>query len=313
MASTATVLIPWLGPFPAWMPCFLASCATSTRVRWIIFHDAPAPPESPKNVRFVAMPAEAFRERVQTRLGINPPPELGYKLCDFRPAYGVLFREFIDDCEYYGWGDLDLVYGDLDRFLEPLLGAWDVLSFHRVLLSGHFTLLRNDAEHRSLHTRIREFNQKLLLPAHCAVDDIELSELVRSNPKAHFVEHFTTPFVNWIPWADGTYNFPKRWRWNQGRLTNDLDVGYEFIYFHFMVWKGGKREYYVDTKSWQGRPAAALGKNFAGDAFVLDENGISAAPGRQSRPLRLMSEETSPQRTIIRRLRIKWQGWANKL
>jgi hypothetical protein len=32
-------------------------------------------------------------------------------------------------------------------------------------------------------------------------------------------------------------NYPQRWFWQNGRLTNELDGGREFLYLHFMRWQ----------------------------------------------------------------------------
>jgi hypothetical protein len=60
---------------------------------------------------------------------------------------------------------------------------------------------------------------------------------IRSN---YFFESYNTPNItDRPPWKDGTFNFPKEWRWKEGRLTTDKTGSEEFLYFHFMVWKGG--------------------------------------------------------------------------
>jgi hypothetical protein len=305
----AQIFVQWLGPFPPWMPCFLASCARIRTVRWLIFHDAPPPANPAANVEFVPLAGEAFRERARTRLGVEPPPALGYKLCDFKATYGTLFGDFLGDTEYFGWTDLDLVYGDVDRLLAPLLGTPDVLSFHRGLLSNHFCLMRNDQEHRQLYQRIPGWREKLAAPGYSALDDEHLTNLVRGRARTYSVEHYTTPFVNWMPWTDGTYSFPHQWRWNRGQVTNNLDVGYEFLYFHFMVWKGGRKPYYSAVRNWEGLPPSALGEGWRGEAFTLDETGIASARPRASVPLRPMTDLAPPRRTLLRRLRIKLQYW----
>lgn len=36
-----------------------------------------------------------------------------YKLCDFKPAYGFLFPEIIKRYDFWGHGDIDVVYGNI--------------------------------------------------------------------------------------------------------------------------------------------------------------------------------------------------------
>lgn len=50
---------------------------------------------------------------------------------------------------------------------------------------------------------------------------------------------FNTPLSPHFPWADGTFDCPSEWTWKDDRLTNDKDGDREFLYLHFMHWKGG--------------------------------------------------------------------------
>jgi hypothetical protein len=286
----------------------MASCATSSLVRWIILHDTPAPSIHSENVQFVALSLNEFRRKVLNVLGVTPPEQLGYKICDFKPAYGALFGEFLQDFEYFGWGDLDVIYGDLDRFLHPLLGRWEVLSFHRCMLSNHFCILRNTEDHRNLLNWLPGGKDKLAKPGYQQVDDGDLSRLLAPHPTSRFVEHFSTPFVNWMPWVDGTYNFPRRWFWNRGQLTNSLDRGYEFLYLHFMVWKGGRKSYYCDVPDWQGMPGSRLGDQIAkGEAFAIDGSGIRSLQSASRGNFVQMTDEQAPRRTLLRRIRTRLQ------
>lgn len=43
------------------------------------------------------------------RMAVKSP----YKLCDFRPLFAEIFPDLIEDYGYWGWGDLDVIYGDV--------------------------------------------------------------------------------------------------------------------------------------------------------------------------------------------------------
>jgi hypothetical protein len=84
-------------------------------------------------------------------------------------------------------------------------------------------------------------------------------------------------------WSDGTMDYPQRWFWNNGRLTNDRDGDREFILLHFMRWKTARYMQAPPTPSegaWVGlknimqidwRKAAAQG-------FCISPAGITALP-----------------------------------
>ena len=41
-----------------------------------------------------------------------------WELCAFRPAYGDIFEEYFNGYDFWGYGDLDVIYGDLDKYIE---------------------------------------------------------------------------------------------------------------------------------------------------------------------------------------------------
>lgn len=305
----ALVIIPWFGSFPAWVDAFLTSCAPVSKVDWLIIHDAPVPAQVPENVTFASMSWQAFRTRFSEKCAIDLPSQPNYKMCDAKVFLGTVFEEELKSYDYFGWGDMDLVYGELDVFLEPLLGRHSVISFHKKLLSNHFALFRNTPEMRGLYQKVPDFAGKMAMPDYALLDDSHLSAIAKAVPDAWFAESYTTPFVNWMPWADETYNFPARWEWHGGRLINDLDRGYTFPYFHFMVWKGGGRFYYQSTGNWEKLPPEALKVPYGTPAFALDQDGIRMIRKKRVSAGSLMGIAASPTYNLRRRIYLKYRKW----
>lgn len=234
----ACLLMPFFGECPPWFDLFLETCRWNPHFDWLFFTDLPIPPDPPANVRFVAVTLDELRAFASARLdcpvGLHQP----YKLCDLRPMFGQIFQEYLTDYEFFGWGDLDVVYGDLARGIPAEAWRRDVISFHQHRLSGHLCLFRNAPAQRELYRGIPDWRSKLEDGCWRGLDD-QLSKPARSL-HSFFFESFNTPHVGDHVWTDGSQRFPSAWTWREGRLTNDLDGEREFPYFHFMVWKGGK-------------------------------------------------------------------------
>lgn len=80
-----------------------------------------------------------FQQLAQNAFDFKIVLDRPYKLCEYKQAYGSILKKYIENYDFWGFGDLDLVYGDLRAFFTE-----DVLS-HKFLLGwGHLTLLRND-------------------------------------------------------------------------------------------------------------------------------------------------------------------------
>lgn len=117
----------------------------------MLFSDGGNPGTLPPNVCLESLSREAFNRLASTRLGMEINLQNPYKICDLRPAFGIIFRDYTGDADFWGYSDLDLVYGRLDHFLPAaLLEEHDVISARRDYLTGHFALFRNRDEINTL-------------------------------------------------------------------------------------------------------------------------------------------------------------------
>lgn len=125
----------WIGPRPKWWSLFVERMGRFRDVQWTC-----VPPVSKGQAEWMNAVGAA-------RLGTPCAKGPFQAMCDFRPAYAEMFPEELADCDWWGWLDLDVLVGDLDRwFAELLTDEWDVVSFKPRYLSGCLTLLRNRPE-----------------------------------------------------------------------------------------------------------------------------------------------------------------------
>lgn len=252
---TICIVIPYFGSWPFWMPCFLESCLENPDIDWVLYSDCGQPENCPTNVRVVTVSYQDYCQRVAGALHIDFHPPQPYKLCDIKPALGLIHSEELAGYDFWGFGDLDLVYGDLRAyFTNERLAGFDLFSTHARRISGHLCLIRNTEEMRSAFMRVKHWQLKLESPEHLAFDESAFSKVFlrhKNSPSwvrwlaakcdpwlrcAEFVEAHTTPNAK-IAWQDGSFNFPEKWYWCKGRLSNNLDSKSKVPYFHFMVWK----------------------------------------------------------------------------
>jgi uncharacterized protein YneR len=116
-----------------------ASALRNPTVDFMFFTDADV--ESAKNIIVHKMQFGEFQEIVQKSFDFTITLDRPYKLCEYKQAYGYILQNYIKEYDFWGFGDLDLVYGDIRSFITD-----DVLK-HKFLLGwGHLTLLRNDKD-----------------------------------------------------------------------------------------------------------------------------------------------------------------------
>lgn len=279
-------VIPYFGRWPFWMPFFLESCRRNPDIDWLLFSDCGVPDNLPPNVRLEEIGYREYCSLVSSRLGIDFSPVHAYKLCDIKPALGYIHEDRLAGYDFWAFGDIDLVYGNLrEYFSAQRLASKDVFSTHERRVAGHLCLMRNTASTRQLFMRIKSWRARFTDNEHHALDEGAFSRLFlwrknfprplfnlvgKFNPlrrRSEFAEAFSTP-GGVIKWHDGTDDFPARWFWRDGRLTNDRDGERSFPYFHFVCWKRNEWAQ-LDTPE-----PAVLAEIASSKHWVIDQYGF---------------------------------------
>eukprot|EP00536_Pseudo-nitzschia_multiseries_P010641 jgi/Psemu1/297615/fgenesh1_pm.333_\ len=75
-----------------------------------------------------------------------------YVMVEFKPALGHVFEDLLKGYSHWGYSDLDIMFGDLERWITPdELNDFDIVTYgfgdqEKVYLRGQFTFHRNDPE-----------------------------------------------------------------------------------------------------------------------------------------------------------------------
>ena len=154
------IVMPYFGRLPDCLGTYLASLrGKHFDVLWI--SDLPVA-EHPDNFKVVPMTFDACKARIAERLGVPVCINSGHRLCDFKPMYGHVFEGLLSGYDYWGFGDVDLVYGEafndfLDKAVLP--GGYDLVNLQREYISGPTCLIRNDARMRTLFRKARNWKE----------------------------------------------------------------------------------------------------------------------------------------------------------
>jgi hypothetical protein len=282
------LVIPYFGKWPFWLPFFLKSCGQNPSIAWHLHTDCGIPANVPSNVRITETSYAQYCARVSKALDIDFTPDNPYKLCDLKPALGFVHQDELKAFDLWGFGDIDVVYGDIRRyFTTERLAGNDVFSTHRRRISGHFCLLRNNATMREAFMSVPEWQKLLSSKQHVAFDESAFSRLfVRHKNWPGWLAELAKPLNRWtrrtenkeafstpnagVAWHDGTKDFPDAWFWNTGRLTNSRDGDREYPYLHFMAWK--QKEWPANGLSW----TSALDDVLASNSWQISARGFSA-------------------------------------
>jgi hypothetical protein len=251
------IIVVWFGKWPEWADLFFRSCATNKSIDFLVFTDCELRDSMlSENIQVERLELSKLFERFS--VAIRLPQVIyhkPYKLCDFKPAYGVAFRDYLSSYTHWGSSDLDLIFGNLEHFID---NSADIFSTHRGFISGHFFYVRNIPLINNSFKLIRGWRPAMISNKHYGLDEGAWSNIfMPKSTKAKVMsatlrlfgakynivdeELFTTPH-NGIPWSDGTCEYPDHWIYEDGRLTAvQKGTVLEVPYIHFMNWKPGSK------------------------------------------------------------------------
>ena len=133
-------IVPYFGKLPNYFSVWLISCKYNESIDWMLFTNDKADYDYPPNVHVHYCSFRDIQEMIRNKYEFQVSIETPYKLCDYKIAYGDIFQSYLIDYDYWGFCDIDLIWGDIRKFYnEDLLGKYD-----KIGNQGHATIFRNN-------------------------------------------------------------------------------------------------------------------------------------------------------------------------
>lgn len=187
-------IITYYGDFPNYFQYYLDSVAINadTLIVILITDINLKKYNLPKNVIHVNLPISKIKERASMFFSqffnLKIAPELflkrPYKLCDFRVIYCFLFKDILTqagmrDCDYWGWSDCDLIYGNILSSIPDIFDR-DLIGWH-----GHFSAIKNNPNITEKLLNIKNLKEDLLSDLNEVIDERNYRELVKDELLPH--------------------------------------------------------------------------------------------------------------------------------
>lgn len=136
------IILCYYGVFSNTFQSYLDTCGNNPSIDWIIVtdHDIKREYICPENVSQINITLRELEQLICEKLNYAVEIRTPYKLCDYKVAYGLIFEDYIGDYDWWGYGDCDVLYGNLRAFLtQERLDRFD-----KIYTYGHLCLLRNN-------------------------------------------------------------------------------------------------------------------------------------------------------------------------
>ena len=232
------LIVVWFGKWPLWFPAFLQSCKFNPDIDWLLFTDCPAPPASSvENVKFIPFSTEQFNSLASDKLNHPINIKRPYKVCDFRPAYGVIFKDFLNEYDFWGYCDIDVIWGDISRFVtSEMLSKYSIITSKKDKIAGHFSLFRNTQEVNSIFKSYPGYIDVLTDEKNRWFDETLLTKHLHENVLGG-ADNDIEIYWEGLKFADWGQleRYTRGWKWENGKILDSR--GKESLYAHFMTWK----------------------------------------------------------------------------
>lgn len=139
------LILPYFGNFPNYFALWLKSASYNKNIDYLLVTDNDKL-DSYENIMWEKMSFSEMKDLVRSKFDFNIKLNRPYKLCDFKPAYGYIFSEYIKEYKYWGHCDPDIIWGNLDYFInDPINKNKD-----RIYQHGHLCIYKNNKENNML-------------------------------------------------------------------------------------------------------------------------------------------------------------------
>ena len=245
------MIICYMGKLPWYFDYFAHSCGFNLDIDfYIITDDKSYKKSTPKNMHFIHKTLDEINKIATERLGFETHINNGYKLCDFKPAYGFLFPEIIKNYDFWGHGDLDIIYGNIRKFIDKdVLENNDIIAVRDDFLTGYFLLFRNNKTCNHLFMKSKDYKKVFSDSKHYCFDETNFNFLdfergmhysqVQSEVESmtHIVKKCNEQKIIRAYFdfhvIEGAYG---KLLWENGRLTYDNNR-FEAMLYHLILFK----------------------------------------------------------------------------
>lgn len=240
-------VIPYFGKLPAkGFELWLLSCSKNPTIDWLIYTDDKTSYNYPPNVIVRYCTLHDIKERAQKCFDFEISLERPRKLCDFKAAYGEIFADDLKTYDFWGYCDVDLVWGDMRKFLTDEI----LCKYERIGYQGHCLIYKNNpvvnSRYRTEIENVVNYKTVYTDPGEFCFDENGMDDIYNGlnipyyheTIFAHLNKYDYGFFLGHLPKEEDYKNKHQVFIWEDGTLLRKYVDGNrieteEFMYIHF--------------------------------------------------------------------------------
>ncbi len=152
------IIVFYFGQFPWYYNFFIESCKRNQSIDFIFFTDNVTSEKKNQNINYLPFSIDKFNLLATEKLGFNVKVLKGLKICDFRPAFGLIFEDFIQEYDFWGYSDIDIIFGDVRGFItQDVTDNFEYVSVRNEYPSGFFSVFKNTKKMNRLFIQSKNY------------------------------------------------------------------------------------------------------------------------------------------------------------
>lgn len=240
--KTIALVILYFGKMPLFYQTWKITALHNKTIDFYLYTDDKTI-QSEGNIHVTYISWEKMKKYIQEKYSFKLALEYTYKICDLKPAFGEIFYDVIKDYDFWGYCDIDLLFGDIRHFLTDEI----LETSERCFYNGHLSIYKNNSKMNALY----RYSEKGGYPR------VNYKQCFESPNSFYFDEYrgmYIKCIINDIPvfdeldirrdplegkrkfyWRSGTEISQYVILWKNGRLyaVDNQCQEYELIYAHF--------------------------------------------------------------------------------
>jgi hypothetical protein len=241
----------YFGKWPKYFSIFLKTCRANPDLDFIFFSNCEIEPRLlAPNIRYIHFTLAQFNDLATQRLGFPVNVCNPYKLCDFKPAYGYIFERYLTAYDFWGFGDIDIVLGNIKKFISDAdLQQHDIISVRKEYISGFFSIFRNTTPATRLFMKSKDWQAVFQDTRNHCFDECNYAfdhlwrgnSILTANTKiqsmtevAILEQRDNNLRVRWTTIVEEGFGY---FQWKDGTITNAVSNN-EFMLLHLIDQKG---------------------------------------------------------------------------
>jgi len=162
----------YYGAFPWYFEYFIHSCKYNPDVDFFVVTGNDYKKILPGNVEIVNKSLNELSQLATLKLRFAVDIKYGYKLCDFKPAYGFIFSDLTDRYDFWGYCDIDIIFGNIRNFMtDEILDNYDLISVRPDWIPGCFLLFKNSLKMNTLFLQSKDYKKVFTSQKHYCFDE----------------------------------------------------------------------------------------------------------------------------------------------